>query len=274
LPNTLLPGESARRIPINPPCCFESSTLGMASIFFSSARRLRRSAAVSLRGLAGGGVGGGRSTCTLRISGLGCVASGSAASPSRRRSRKAPMRVLYATMITLFQGPPAFGLPNLSPFCLKVELYLKMAGLPYKTALGDPRKAPKGKIPWIDDDGQIVADSSFILDYLRKKYGEKLDAPLTTANRVIALTAQRMIEEQLYFAPRQLRWGEDEIFKETRATFASLIPLPLRGIVTNKIRKGTLAKLHEQGIGRHKPDEIYALANSDLDALCALLGDE
>jgi glutathione S-transferase len=177
-------------------------------------------------------------------------------------------------MITLFQGPPAFGLPNLSPFCLKVELYLKMAGLPYKTALGDPRKAPKGKIPWIDDDGQIVADSSFILDYLRKKYGDKLDAPLTQANRVIALTAQRMIEEHLYFAMLQLRWGEDEIFKETRATFASLIPAPLRGIIIGKIRKGTLAKLHEQGIGRHKPDEIYALANSDLDALCALLGDE
>ena len=177
-------------------------------------------------------------------------------------------------MITLFQGPPAFGLPNLSPFCLKVELYLKLTGLPYKTALGDPRKAPKGKIPWIDDDGQIVADSSFILEYLKKKYGDKLDDGLTQAQRVIALTARRMIEEHLYFALIQMRWGEDEIFAEVRKTFSSLIPAPLRGIITNKIRKGTLAILHRQGIGRHKPAEIYELGKQDLDALCSLLGDD
>jgi glutathione S-transferase len=175
-------------------------------------------------------------------------------------------------MITLFQGPPAFGLPNLSPFCTKVELYLKLTGLPYKTAIADPRKGPKGKIPWIDDDGQIVADSSFIFEYLRKKYGDKLDGGLTQAQLVIALTARRMIEEHLYFAAIQMRWGEDEIFAEVRKTFANLIPAPLRGIITNKIRKATLAKLHEQGIGRHKPAEIYELGNQDLDALCSLLG--
>lgn len=32
-------------------------------------------------------------------------------------------------MIKLHQLAPAFGLPNASPFCMKVETYLRMAGL-------------------------------------------------------------------------------------------------------------------------------------------------
>lgn len=177
-------------------------------------------------------------------------------------------------MITLFQAPPAFGLPNLSPFCMKVELFLKMAKLQYKTAFGDPRKAPKRKIPWIDDEGTIVADSAFILEYLKKKYGIDLDGSLTQPQRVIALTARRMLEEHLYFATVQLRWADDTIFAETQKVFAPLIPALLRGVIIGKIRKATLNKLYEQGIGRHKPAEVYELAKQDIDALASLLGDD
>ena len=35
-------------------------------------------------------------------------------------------------MITLFTYGPMFGLPDPSPFCMKAEILLKMAGLPYK----------------------------------------------------------------------------------------------------------------------------------------------
>jgi hypothetical protein len=57
-------------------------------------------------------------------------------------------------MIKLHQFAPAFGLPNASPFCMKVETYLRMAGLPYERVnSGDVLRAPKGKLPVIDDDG-------------------------------------------------------------------------------------------------------------------------
>lgn len=35
-------------------------------------------------------------------------------------------------MIKLYQFAPAWDVPNLSPFCVKVETYLRMAGLPYE----------------------------------------------------------------------------------------------------------------------------------------------
>ena len=57
----------------------------------------------------------------------------------------------------LFQPKRAFGLPNPSAFCVKLETYLRMAQIDYELAIGDPRDAPKGKVPWIDADGLVLA---------------------------------------------------------------------------------------------------------------------
>ncbi len=61
-------------------------------------------------------------------------------------------------MITLYTFGPAFGLPDPSPFVMKAMMLLKLAGLDYVEKRADVRRAPKGKLPYIDDDGTIVAD--------------------------------------------------------------------------------------------------------------------
>ena len=62
-------------------------------------------------------------------------------------------------MITLHQFPPAFGLPNASPFCLKLELYLHMAGLPYRNSYTlELHKTPKGKLLVVKGDGAANHD--------------------------------------------------------------------------------------------------------------------
>ena len=82
-------------------------------------------------------------------------------------------------MITLYSFGPAFGLPDPSPFVMKAEVLLKMSGLPYRTDTRGFRNAPKGKQPYIDDDGERVADSTFIRWYLEKKYTIDFDRDLT-----------------------------------------------------------------------------------------------
>jgi Glutathione S-transferase N-terminal domain len=52
--------------------------------------------------------------------------------------------------IKLFQFPRMFDIPNLSPFCCKLETWLRIAGVPYEVVeTPDPRKGPKGKLPFI-----------------------------------------------------------------------------------------------------------------------------
>ena len=65
-------------------------------------------------------------------------------------------------MITLYSFGPGFGLPDPSPFVTKVEALLKMAKLPYRMDTTGFTKAPKGKLPYIEDDGVTVSDSTFI----------------------------------------------------------------------------------------------------------------
>jgi glutathione S-transferase len=89
-------------------------------------------------------------------------------------------------MITLYGFGPAFGLPDPSPFVMKAELLLKMAGLPYKADTGGMRKAPKGKLPYIVDDGEAVGDSTFIRWHIEKKYQIDFDRGLTPEQRAIA----------------------------------------------------------------------------------------
>jgi glutathione S-transferase len=98
--------------------------------------------------------------------------------------------------IKLFQFPRVFGVPNVSPFCCKLETWLRIAGLPYEVVdTPDPRKGPKGKVPFIEDDGVRIGDSSLIIDHLVKTRGVDPDARLDAVQRATALLAQRTLEE-------------------------------------------------------------------------------
>ena len=50
-------------------------------------------------------------------------------------------------MITLYTFGPFFGLPDASPFVMKGEMLLKLAGIPYQTNTRGFTRAPKGKLP-------------------------------------------------------------------------------------------------------------------------------
>ena len=78
-------------------------------------------------------------------------------------------------MITLYCGGPAFGLPESSPYVTKTEVQLKMAGIPYRKERAIPPQSPKGQLPFIDDDGARIGDSTFIRAHLETKYGINLD---------------------------------------------------------------------------------------------------
>src|SRR4051794_8618942 len=102
-------------------------------------------------------------------------------------------------MITLYTFGPFFGLPDASPFVTKAEMLLKMAGVPYRTDTAGFTRAPKGKLPYIEDDGQVVPDSTFIRLHIEKKYGVDFDRGLSPEQRAIAWAFEKMAEEHLYW---------------------------------------------------------------------------
>jgi glutathione S-transferase len=179
-------------------------------------------------------------------------------------------------MITLYTFGPHFGLPDPSPFVTKTMIQLKMAGLAYRpvTDFAKFRSAPKGKLPYIDDDGTIVADSALIRAHIERKYGFDFDAGYDAEARGRALAAEKLLEDCQYWVMVYARWIEPANWPTIRAAFFDGLPFPLRLIIPIVAQRTVRRNLHGQGLGRHSGDEIYAFGDRNMQALSDVLGEK
>jgi glutathione S-transferase len=177
-------------------------------------------------------------------------------------------------MITLYTYGPYFGLPDPSPFVMKAEVLLKMADLPIKTDTGGFNKAPKDKLPYIADDGEIVADSTFIRLHIEKKYGFDFDAGLSPSERGIAWAFEKLCEDHLYWVGLHARWIVGANFDKGPRRFFDSAPAPLRPLVVAMVRRQVRRNLWGHGMGRHTTAEMEQLAARDIDAIADYLADK
>jgi glutathione S-transferase len=179
-------------------------------------------------------------------------------------------------MITLYQFGPAWNMPDPSPFCTKVITYLRLAKIPFETAAGTNylRRSPKGKLPFIDADGERVADSSFIIPYLQAKHGNPLRELEDGREKSALRGITRMLDEDLYFVLVYFRWLDEGNWNEfTRPRFFGSLPWPLSSLVPALVRRNLKKSLHHQGLGRHTPSEITTIGRHNLEAVRDYLGD-
>lgn len=173
-------------------------------------------------------------------------------------------------MITLYGIGEGFGLPEISPYVTKTEIHLKMAGLGYEKARGLPYDGPKGQLPFIDDDGVRMGDSTFIRGYLERAYGLDFDEGLSPRERAEAWAIERMVENQLGWIMIQTRWLVPENFAKGPAHFFDGAPDGVREGALEGMRQSVLAV----GVGRHTDLEALALGVRSLAAIAAILGDK
>lgn len=176
-------------------------------------------------------------------------------------------------MITLHGFGADWGLPEISPFVIKTEVHLKMAGLAYRKARSRPESSPKGQLPWIDDDGVQVADSHFIRIHLEEKYGVDFDEGLSEVERARAWVLERMVENHLAQALAYVRWIIPENFARGPARWFEDAPEPMRTQLRQDLQRRVFEALRAQGVARHSPQEILELGVRSLSALSLLLGE-
>ncbi|MEL6857697.1 MAG: glutathione S-transferase family protein [Pseudomonadota bacterium] len=178
-------------------------------------------------------------------------------------------------MIKLTVYPAAFDEPTASPFCMKSICMLKAAELPFEVVeTGDPRKAPNGKLPFIDVDGQQIPDSEQIRSFIEASADVDFDEGLTEHQRGVSRAIIRMVEEHIYFAIVADRWGEDDNWEYVREAFFSDIPKIIRGFVTGYIRKQAFAQVNGQGMGLHSKEDRFDRVRRDVIAIREILGDK
>jgi glutathione S-transferase len=178
-------------------------------------------------------------------------------------------------MIELRQFAPKFGIPNPSPFCLKTETVLKMAGLPYKVVtVSNVSSQPKGKAPVMVDEMQVIPDSTFIIEHLKTRYGVDLDRDLSDEQKAISHMVRVSLEERAYWTLVYSRWVDEENWLKIKEAFFGEVPRLIRNMVAKKAREYMRKCFWSQGMGRHSSEEVYQLGIADIRALATMLGNK
>ena len=112
-------------------------------------------------------------------------------------------------MPTLFSYPDLFGVADNNPYGLKVFAFLKLCGLEFRHVhIIDTKAAPRGQLPYIDDDGEILGDSDSIIAHLTRRNGLTIDGALSREQLRTDLLLRRLLDD-LYWVMSYSRWRDD-----------------------------------------------------------------
>lgn len=175
-------------------------------------------------------------------------------------------------MLILNQFQPNPKRPDLSTFCSKVEMFLKVNELPYEGNTAMPNKAPKGKLPTLLDDKDLIADSELIIRHLCEKFQIDPEPGMTPEQKAIAFMIRKTMEEHYYFIMLHTRWVDPKGWTVVNKLFFSALPKPLRIVVPGIVRKQVTKGLLAQGIGRHEDPEISRRGREVLEHLSQFIG--
>jgi glutathione S-transferase len=173
-------------------------------------------------------------------------------------------------MMTLYSYPELFGVADNNGYGLKVFAFLRLARVPFTHEhIFDASKAPRGQLPYIADDGEIIGDSENIIGHLTRKYAITMDQALSAVQRDQNLLVTRMLDD-LYWVMSYSRWKDDGYFPAFRDAFIRQHPsLTVEGL--QQAREYNAQRYHFQGIGRYAPEAAYARGLADLGVLSRLV---
>lgn len=178
-------------------------------------------------------------------------------------------------VVVLHQFPRATHCINISPYPIKLETFLRLAGIEYVIDTEEIMGA-KGKSPWITFNGVNMADSQLCIEHLSKELGIDIDGHLTTEERAQARAVRAVLEDHFYFLHAMDRWVHDE--GRVGLTHFGKVPSVPAWVVRYQLKRMGRKLIGEQcrgqGLGRHTRDEIVRWGIEDLEVVSVLLGDK
>jgi glutathione S-transferase len=173
-------------------------------------------------------------------------------------------------MVTLYSYPGLFGVADNNGYGLKVYAFMRLAGVAFRHEhILDASAAPRGQLPYILDDGEVIGDSDTIIDHLIGKYRLTIDDALSTRQRSEDLLVTRMLDD-LYWVMSYSRWKDDRYWPAFRDALMREHP-GLAEEALLKARAFNFQRYHFQGIGRYAPEPAYARGLADLAALAEIV---
>ncbi|XP_076626278.1 failed axon connections isoform X2 [Colletes latitarsis] len=184
-------------------------------------------------------------------------------------------------IVYLYQFSRTPLLPSLSAYCLKVETWLRLNGIKYENVDHKMKfRSKKGVLPFIELNGEEIADSTIILRELSQKFGKDLDAGLTSEQRSVSHAMISMIENHLVWVVMCWRTKNlDQVLKGYKVNLQHVLGTRIPNGILNFFFKLTFGrksakKVKAQGMGVHTPEEVSQFGCDDLKVLSDMLADK
>lgn len=182
-----------------------------------------------------------------------------------------------------------------SPFSIKLSSYLRLNNIPHNVYEADIMKAPKGKVPYIIHNNNIISDSELIIRYLENTFNLKIMAnyaskkyniesfvsysDLSSNDKALCEMIRLVCEGQLYWGLVSVRWlgfagvsGLESNWHNTVKNYFDKIPSFIRPLLTSMIRVDIYNASKAFGLSRHsKNDQCYLIFRA-IDSLSTVLG--
>lgn len=173
--------------------------------------------------------------------------------------------------LTVFRGSPPSNQYVWSPFVTKLEARLRFASVPYTLGAGSPRTAPRGKIPYIDVNGQTIGDSTFIIKHLLEEdvIPRDTNTELSPVQRATDLAIRALMEDKVYFYGTREKWCDN--YDAMVSGVLAAVPWFLRWLVGILAFRKTSRTLDGQGTGLLSQQEIAILKEEVWEALSSFL---
>jgi len=188
-----------------------------------------------------------------------------------RRKRRARWAAAGQDVVVLHQFERGVSCPNISPFALKVETFLRANNVTYVVDESQPF-GPLSKCPWITFNGEEMTDSDFIIRSLSSRLGISMDAGLSERERALGRAVRVMLEERTawgIFLKRYVLDGMRHVWREFPAGVRKYVPF-----VKYLLPYGYKKRAREQGIGRFTEPEVLHQVQKDVQAVSRLLGEQ
>ncbi|GMS99840.1 hypothetical protein PENTCL1PPCAC_22015 [Pristionchus entomophagus] len=183
--------------------------------------------------------------------------------------------------VYMIQYPRCRVLPNLSPWSLKLETWLRMADIPFTNINNEFKKfSSKGQVPFVELNGRQIADSNIIIDTLKQEFGKGDMDSSDPKDQSLVRAYTALAEDHLTWAMFAMRWKMDRFnFVLTDDGFGRYFGTGMKKrlnhfMIKRMNKKLVAGRANAQGMGRHSSDELHEIAKETLKSMCIFLGDK
>lgn len=184
-------------------------------------------------------------------------------------------------VVYLYQFNRSPKVPSISPYCLRVETWLKLQGIKYENVAHNGKlRSKRGLLPFVELNGEEIADSELIIKTLSKQLEKDLDEGLSAEQSTVQHAMVAMTDNSLKWA--FTHWMNRDMNNAVRG-----YNLNLQQLMGSKMPNAILAFLMKQtyfrkvtknlkaaGFGCYTNDEIDEMGKRDLKVLSETLGEK